>query len=430
VVDVQLSEPRPDELAGHHLDVPIAGDVASVAGLDVIGWVLSEAGSAVRAVEIAAGDTVVSSVPINELRPDVARAYPDSPHGARCGYRASVQAFGTERNVELRVTAVLTNGVPVPLALIRGRRRWREDPDPSISSLVSIVIPCHNQAQFLAESIESALSQTYPNVEVVVVDDGSTDNTPRVVKHYPEVELVSQHRRGLSAARNTGLRCSSGSYVVFLDADDRLVPEAVARGLACIHARPERALTWGGYRLIDVDGGFLSEAQVPSELPDPYAALLERNVVEMHASLVYRRGLFEHVGGFDESLIACEDHDLLLRIVRLFPVGGHEGLVADYRQHGAAMKRDPRRMLRASMIVLDRQRPYIRQRSDYRHCYRRGKERNRESYGQALITAVVDKLRTRRWGGLLGDIFVLARYHPRGVLSVLRPVIRLPLRRR
>jgi glycosyltransferase involved in cell wall biosynthesis len=99
--------------------------------------------------------------------------------------------------------------------------------------LVTVVIPCYNQAHFLGEAIESVLEQTYPHYEIVVVDDGATDNTSEVASRYPgKVRLIRQENRGLSGARNTGIRHSEGEYMVFLDADDRLLPEALERALS------------------------------------------------------------------------------------------------------------------------------------------------------------------------------------------------------
>src|SRR5215216_7819784 len=101
-----------------------------------------------------------------------------------------------------------------------------QDPRP----LVSIVIPCYRQAHLLGDAIESALSQTYPRVEVVVVDDGSPDDPASVVARHPEVHFVQQANQGGSVARNAGLRASRGEYVVFLDGDDVLLPHAVDTG--------------------------------------------------------------------------------------------------------------------------------------------------------------------------------------------------------
>src|SRR5918995_1252705 len=114
-----------------------------------------------------------------------------------------------------------------------------------VAGLVSVVIPCYNQAHFLVEAIESVLAQSYPRFEIVVVDDGSTDDTSEVAARYPGVRYVYQNNQGVSAARNSGLARSEGEYVVFLDADDRLLPEALEAGLRCLEARPECAFVSG-----------------------------------------------------------------------------------------------------------------------------------------------------------------------------------------
>src|SRR5215212_9338337 len=123
--------------------------------------------------------------------------------------------------------------------------------------LVSVIIPCYNQAHFLGEAIESVLSQSYKNFEIIVVDDGSSDNTSEVASSYEEVRLVRQENRGLSAARNAGITHSEGEYLVFLDADDRLLPKALEAGLECFEAHPECALVAGHSKFIRADGSFI-----------------------------------------------------------------------------------------------------------------------------------------------------------------------------
>src|ERR687898_2206392 len=134
------------------------------------------------------------------------------------------------------------------------------------AALVTVVIPCYNQAHFLGEAIESVLSQSYPNFEIIVVDDGSTDNTSEVASRYEGVRLVRQENRGLAGARNTGIKHSEGEYLVFLDADDRLLPEALAVGLGCFEAHPECALVAGHARFIDVEGLLRAEPRPPQPI--------------------------------------------------------------------------------------------------------------------------------------------------------------------
>ena len=112
---------------------------------------------------------------------------------------------------------------------------------------VSVVIPCYNQAEFLGETIESAISQTYRNVEIVVIDDGSTDHLPDVVAKYPTVRCIRQNNQGSAGAHNRGLRESTGTYVIFLHGDDKLLPTAVEAGLDCFRTHPESAFVFGRY---------------------------------------------------------------------------------------------------------------------------------------------------------------------------------------
>ena len=107
--------------------------------------------------------------------------------------------------------------------------------------LVSVVIPCWNQARFLGEAIQSVLRQTYGNTEIIVVDDGSSDETSIVARSFPGVRCIGQKNGGLASARNTGLSASRGDYVIFLDADDRLLPIAIQAGLNCLAQHPQCA---------------------------------------------------------------------------------------------------------------------------------------------------------------------------------------------
>ncbi len=124
---------------------------------------------------------------------------------------------------------------------------------PGPGQPVSIVITTYNDARFLAEAIESALGQTVSACEVIVVDDGSRDDPVPVVSRYPQVRLIRQCNQGLAAARNTGWRAARGAYVVFLDADDRLMPGALASNLRRFDERPECAFVYGSYSHIDFE---------------------------------------------------------------------------------------------------------------------------------------------------------------------------------
>jgi glycosyltransferase involved in cell wall biosynthesis len=299
------------------------------------------------------------------------------------------------------------------------------------NDLVSVVIPCHNQAQFLGEAIESVLKQQDAEFEIIVVDDGSSDETAQVAQPYLGVHLVQQSNMGLSAARNAGIRHSRGPYLVFLDADDRLLPGALSAGRAALLACPEAAFTAGWFNWIDLRGEFLRHEQRPDLPADPYLALLQRNYIWMHGVVMYNRWVFDAVGGFDPSLPAAEDYDVYLRITRRFAVCHHRAMVAEYRKHGLTLSADPALMLRNTLRILRAQRYGLRNRQESA-AYRRGIRFWQAAYGGALAKRAWEQVRRRgaRCEGLR-DATVLLRLAPLTALGALgRSILRLVKRTR
>jgi glycosyltransferase involved in cell wall biosynthesis/SAM-dependent methyltransferase len=256
------------------------------------------------------------------------------------------------------------------------------------SRSVAVVIPCYNQAHFLADAIESVLAQTHPDVELVVVDDGSPDDVGAVTARYPGVRCVRQSNQGLAAARNTGIRETRSPYLVFLDADDRLLPNALQDGLACIEAHPECAFVSGGFRHIREDGRPLGEPVIPSISTDHYVEMLTCSYIAMHATVLFRREILDQVHGYDARLRACEDFDLYLRIVREHPVCCHGAVVAEYRRHTANVSNTSALMLTTAVQVLGSQWPYVKRNPRYREAYRRGMRFWKAHYGRELIQQV------------------------------------------
>jgi len=247
--------------------------------------------------------------------------------------------------------------------------------------LASIIIPCYNQAHFLGEAIESALAQTYSNREIIVVNDGSTDETADVVKRYYQVRYVYQQNAGLSSARNTGLRESRGEFLVFLDADDRLLPEALEIGVSSLRQHPECAFAYGHCRLIVVDGSLLAKPEQLNVARDHYLELLRGNYIWCPGSVIYKRSTFNIVKGFDTSLRAAEDYDLYLRISKDSPVFGHNQFVADYRLHGSSMSTDYSLMLRDTLKVLKSQWDFVNESNYHTEAFRAGRKHWQEHYG-------------------------------------------------
>jgi glycosyltransferase involved in cell wall biosynthesis len=332
-----------------------------------------------------------------------------------------VSVVGTTQELELRLQAVLKDQSRVPIGAVRARRRWREEDFGVGAALVSVVIPCYNQAHFLSEAIESVLAQTYPHFEIVVVDDGSTDNTQEVASRYPGMRCVRQENLGLAEARNTGIRRSNGSFLVFLDADDRLLPNALEAGLSSMKAHPECAFVAGRYRYIAFDGSPLLTPQPPRVERDYYLALLKRNHIAAPVTVMYRRPVFEYVKGFDSSVSPVDDYDLYLRIAREFPIHCHERVIAEIRQHNEDISdNNSEPTLISTLAVLHSQQRRVKDNNRYGEPYKTGVRMGRIFYGEQLANEVRALAQKREWKRTIQSITALLRYYPRGLASALR----------
>ena len=179
---------------------------------------------------------------------------------------------------------------------------------------VSVVIPTYNRNSMLKEAVESVLAQDYQNFELIVVDDGSTDHTPEILKSYGQtVTVIRQHNQGVSSARNAGIKAASADLVAFLDSDDLWLPRKLSKQVDFFNANPNALICqteeiWirAGVRANPKKrhkkvSGMIFEPSLKLCLVSPSAVMI-------------RRSLFETVGLFDENLPACEDYDLWLRI--------------------------------------------------------------------------------------------------------------------
>jgi glycosyltransferase involved in cell wall biosynthesis len=249
----------------------------------------------------------------------------------------------------------------------------------------AIVIPCHNHARFLDDAIRSVIAQTRSPVEVIVVDDGSTDDTGRIARSYTDIRYVRQSQRGLAGARNRGLREVSAEYVVFLDADDRLLPSALEIGIGLLNERRDLALVAGRCTLIGPDGSRLYTPAQEAVEDQHYARLLSGNVVWCPASVMYRRSVLSSVWGFDPQVDAAADYDMYLRLARTAVIHVHRAVVAEYRQHGGNMSSDAVLMLSTIRHVLARQEAYIGNDPDLEAARRRGIDRYELFYSDELL---------------------------------------------
>jgi glycosyltransferase involved in cell wall biosynthesis len=228
-------------------------------------------------------------------------------------------------------------------------------------STVSVIIPAFNQAQYLGAAIDSVLGQTLAGVEVVVVDDGSTDETPRVLAAYggnPRVRVVTQSNAGVGAARNAGFEASRGALVSFLDADDLYHPERLARQIGRFDESPDIGFAYCDIVRIDAAGAVADDYEVQRARlvleGDIFESLLAGGYFPPH-TVILRRDVFEKSGGFDPALGGHADFDLWLRL-------SGDGILAAflpeklayYRVHPASMSRDEAHMRRTRLLALER----------------------------------------------------------------------------
>jgi glycosyltransferase involved in cell wall biosynthesis len=221
--------------------------------------------------------------------------------------------------------------------------------------LVSVIIPAFNYGRYLPEAIESALNQEHMAREVIVVDDGSTDDSGAVVSRYgAAVTYIRQANAGLSAARNTGIRAARGSYIALLDADDSWSPRFLSTVLALWRDRPVLGAVHSGFRCIDEGSRPLPQVCV-STVPDGqmYDRLLDGEFF-VPSSVVTRRDCFDRVGLFDERLRGSEDWDMWLRVARQHAFAGIAEPLVNYRIHGQNMSASPEYMLRYQRMVVEK----------------------------------------------------------------------------
>ena len=224
-------------------------------------------------------------------------------------------------------------------------------------STVAVIIPAYNQAVYIREAIESVLRQSRPADEVIVVDDGSTDNTADVAASYPGVTVIRQSNGGVCAARNHAVTSATSEWVAFLDHDDAWRWDKLQLQMAALDASPGWDVCICNAVALRSEGDPANFGPPPLHLPpsDQIAAELLGNLRFPPGTAVVRRDLLQRVGGFDTSAHPCEDWDLWLRLVsagcRFIVV--HEPLLL-IRQHASNISNQSYRMMEAELRAWDK----------------------------------------------------------------------------
>lgn len=224
---------------------------------------------------------------------------------------------------------------------------------------VSVIIPAYNSEAFIKESIESALNQTYPNLEVVVVNDGSTDGTEDILSPFMDrIVYIKKDNGGPASARNLGIKKSSGEYICFLDADDKYLPQKVERQVAYLNEHPDVGLVFSDASILG--GGFLAQrGSIHEALPIYYGYVFPRLFIKNFIpilTVMIRREVLEKSGLFDEDreLISIEDYELWLRIAMHYPVGYISERLASYRVHSSNISSNLEESIKKNFLITEK----------------------------------------------------------------------------
>lgn len=210
--------------------------------------------------------------------------------------------------------------------------------------LVSVVIPAFNRMDYIRQAVDSVLEQSYPHIELIAVDDGSSDGTYGLLQEFErdgKLRLITHEghiNKGQSAALNLGISAATGAYIAILDSDDMFAPGKLVDQVAFLEAHPDIGMVYGQGHAVDADGHFLFK--VPGdgheESSDPNRILLDCYMALPGGALV-RRSVMDKAGGFEEDFRASQDHDMVVRVMEVTRVAYLPRLAFFYRKHGDAI---------------------------------------------------------------------------------------------
>jgi teichuronic acid biosynthesis glycosyltransferase TuaG len=282
---------------------------------------------------------------------------------------------------------------------------------------ISVVIPCYNVRDYVAEAIRSALSQTVLPAEIIVVDDGSTDGSDSIVAAFaPRVNLVRQKNAGPSAARNSGIRLSTGDLIAFLDADDAWEPDKLARQVTALRDHPPAVLCHTQMRIVD-------RAGCPGDLGwggtyGKYDDLLLGCGVCTSSVLVHRAALFS-AGLFDPLYAAAHDYDLWLKLARLGPMVPIPDPLVRYRWHSSNVSSQYLRTHRETIEIMTRHLDIARRENAAGRVAlaRRGLGQTRQSTARQAFVAAATSAKVRDFRPAATHLLRAIRFDPRWIAS-------------
>lgn len=207
--------------------------------------------------------------------------------------------------------------------------------------LVSVVIPVFNGSEYLRQAIDSVLGQTYEAVEIIVVDDGSTDDSSAIARSYSEhVACYSQPNRGVAAALNRGIQEAKGHYIAWLSHDDVFLPEKLQQQIGFLGQHPELRACYTDFYIINADGEIIREVEAPWYPRQRAIWVLFGNMYINGSSMLIERACFDEVGLFDEALKYSQDMDMWMRMLLAFDIGRVPEMLLKWRSHPGQGSRD------------------------------------------------------------------------------------------
>lgn len=221
---------------------------------------------------------------------------------------------------------------------------------PIIKPKVSVIITVRNYARFLTQCIDSALNQNFKDYEIIIVNDGSTDHTPEILKRYkgnPKIKIINLEGLGLAAACNRGIAISRGEYIIRLDADDYFDENILLVESHLLQRRPEISMVYCDYHRVNESGEIMDYTRLIKVNND--TRFLHRP--PLAAGAMYRRSCYEAIGGYNESLRYQEDYDFWMRFIEKFKVYNINLPLMYYRQHDSSMSKNQEGRMAARRFV-------------------------------------------------------------------------------
>lgn len=261
---------------------------------------------------------------------------------------------------------------------------------------MSVIIPSYNLAHFLDQTIKSVLAQTYQNFEVIVINDGSSDNTIEIALNYSncKVKCITQKQQGVSVARNRGISEAQGDYLIFLDGDDRLLADAIESSVNCLEANPQKDFVVSQCRWISEKGTpVLTPAQIYLEKDYYFWLLCGVNLANTTSAVTYRRRVFSSGLRFDTQFLGVEDCDFYLHLTKQFSAIYQKKVVVEYRKRLASLSTNNLKFFKDTLTVFDKQLEYVDSIEKYKQALKIGKITIYIKYGTQLIFETQERLK-------------------------------------